>query len=251
VLPVIGTGGRVEFTATPIHKLGVVARCLRIGVDVGGTNTDAVLMHGHRVLAEVKTPTTADVASGIRNALHTLLAQAAVEPQAVHAVMVGTTQFTNAIVVGKGLLPTAAVRLGLPATQALPPMVDWPPHLSQLLGAHVYLCHGGCEFDGRPLSPVDAGELRRVADIASKGLRSIAICSVFSPVNDEPEQQAAEIFAAELPGIAITRSGEIGRDCWSGRTRQSSTLAFVISQLGSSPPCAPPSLSSESPDGFG
>ena len=160
----------------------------------------------------MKTPITVDVASGIRNALHTLLGQAAVEPQAVPAVMVGTSQFTNAIMVGKGLLPTAAVRLGLPTTQALPPMVDWPPHLYQLLDAHVYLCHGGCEFDGRPLSPVDVGELRRVAaDITSKGLRSIAICSVFSPVNDEPEQQAAEIFAAELPGIAITRSGEIGR----------------------------------------
>lgn len=53
--------------------------------------------------------------------------------------MVGTTQFTNALVVGKDLVPVAAVRLGLPATQALPPMVDWPPHLHQLLGAHVYV----------------------------------------------------------------------------------------------------------------
>jgi N-methylhydantoinase A/oxoprolinase/acetone carboxylase beta subunit len=87
----------------------------------------------------VKTPTTADVASGIGNALHALLGRAGVEPKAVQTVMVGTTQFTNALVVGKDLVPVAAVRLGLPATQALPPMVDWPPHLHQLLGAHVYV----------------------------------------------------------------------------------------------------------------
>ncbi|MGH3429784.1 MAG: hydantoinase/oxoprolinase family protein, partial [Mycobacteriales bacterium] len=76
----------------------------------------------------------------------------------------------------------------------------------------VYLCHGGHEFDGRELSPLDAAQLRRVvADIAAKGLRSIAICSVFSPVNDECERRAAEILAEELPGVAISRSHEIGR----------------------------------------
>src|SRR6266481_7154220 len=44
----------------------------RIGIDVGGTNTDAVLMDGERVLGEVKTPTTADVTSGIVTALRKL-----------------------------------------------------------------------------------------------------------------------------------------------------------------------------------
>ncbi|MGH8899595.1 MAG: hydantoinase/oxoprolinase N-terminal domain-containing protein, partial [Egibacteraceae bacterium] len=45
----------------------------------------------------------------------------------------------------------------------------------------------------RPRSPLDADELRRAAaDIAAKRLRSIAVCSVFSPVNAECEQQAAQ-----------------------------------------------------------
>lgn len=185
---------------------------LRVGIDVGGTNTDAVLMDGRRVLAEAKAPTTVDVTGGICRALGGLLGHAGVEPGDVQAVMIGTTQFTNAVIEAKGLVPTAVVRLGLPATQALPPMVDWPQRLSRSVGGHVYLCHGGHEFDGRALSPLDAGELRRVAaDIAAKGLRSIAICSVFSPVNDECEQRAAEILGAELPGVAISRSHEIGR----------------------------------------
>ena len=42
---------------------------MRIGIDVGGTNTDAVLMDGREVLAEVKTPTTPDVTGGIIAAL--------------------------------------------------------------------------------------------------------------------------------------------------------------------------------------
>ena len=46
---------------------------MRIGIDVGGTNTDAVLMDERRVLAEVKTPTTPDVTSGIVSALRSLI----------------------------------------------------------------------------------------------------------------------------------------------------------------------------------
>ncbi|MGH8967881.1 MAG: hydantoinase/oxoprolinase N-terminal domain-containing protein, partial [Actinomycetes bacterium] len=185
---------------------------MRVGIDVGGTNTDAVLMDGRRVLAEAKAPTTADVTGGISRALRGLVADGAVSLLDVQAVMIGTTQFTNAVIEAKGLLPTAAVRLGLPATQALPPMVDWPERLRQAVGGQTYLCHGGHEFDGRELSSLDDGELRRVAaDIAAKGLRSIAICSVFSSVNAECEQQAAQILEAALPGVAISLSHEIGR----------------------------------------
>jgi N-methylhydantoinase A/oxoprolinase/acetone carboxylase beta subunit len=185
---------------------------MRVGIDVGGTNTDAVLMDGRRVLAEAKAPTTADVMGGICHALGDLFDHAAVGVGDVQAVMIGTTQFTNAVVEARGLLPVAAVRLGLPATRALPPMVDWPARLRRALGGHGYLCHGGHEFDGRQLWPLDAGELRRVAaDIAAKGLRSVAVCSVFSPVNAECEQQAAAILAAELPGVPISLSHEIGR----------------------------------------
>jgi N-methylhydantoinase A/oxoprolinase/acetone carboxylase beta subunit len=185
---------------------------VRIGIDVGGTNTDAVIMDGLSVLAEIKTATTADVTTGIVAVLRSLVEQSGVAADRVQAVMIGTTHFTNAVVEGKRLVPTAAVRLGLPATQALPPMVDWPERLRSVLGGHVYLCHGGHEFDGRQVSPLDPDELRRVAaDIAAKNIRSIAISSVFSPVNAEFEEEAARILAEELPGLPISLSHEIGR----------------------------------------
>jgi N-methylhydantoinase A/oxoprolinase/acetone carboxylase beta subunit len=184
---------------------------VRIGIDVGGTNTDAVLMDGARVLAAEKTATTPDVTSGIVAALSSLVQRQGDRPD-VQAVMIGTTHFTNAVVEGKRLMPTAAVRLGLPATAALPPMVDWPERLRQVLGNHVYLCHGGHEFDGRAISPLDRDELRAVAaDLGSKGVRSIAISSVFSPVNAEFEEEAANLFGEELPGVALSLSHEIGR----------------------------------------
>ena len=121
---------------------------MRLGIDVGGTNTDAVLMHGRRVVAEAKTPTTPDVTSGIVTAIGQVMSRH--QAGEVDAVMIGTTHFTNAVVEARHLMPTAVVRLGLPATQELPPMVDWPERLRIALGHHVYICHGGHEFEHQP-----------------------------------------------------------------------------------------------------
>src|SRR5689334_14050531 len=185
---------------------------MRIGVDVGGTNTDAVLMDGADVVGWTKTPTTPDVGQGIVTALQQVLHQTHAEKSQITAVMIGTTHFTNAVVERRRLLEVAAVRLGLPATEALPPLVDWPKDLADVLGNHVYLVHGGHEFDGREISPLDEDELRQVAaDIRTKGLRSIAISSVFAPVNAEMEERAAEVLRQELPEVLISLSNQVGR----------------------------------------
>ena len=185
---------------------------MRLGIDVGGTNTDAVLMDGRQVVRALKTPTTEDVTSGILKALRDLLADAAADSSDVTAVMIGTTHFTNAVVEGKRLATTAAIRLGAPATRALPPLVDWPERLTAVLGGHAFLCKGGHEFDGREISALDVEELKGVAaKIAEAGVRSVAITSVFSPVNREMEEEAAEVLAGELPEISVSLSHEIGR----------------------------------------
>ncbi|WP_158891124.1 hydantoinase/oxoprolinase N-terminal domain-containing protein [Amycolatopsis anabasis] len=185
---------------------------MRIGIDVGGTNTDAVLLDGERVLAAIKTSTTADVTSGIVAAVDGLQAQHAFDPAGVRAVMIGTTHFINALVEARRLAPTAAIRLSLPAGASLPPMVDWPPRLVDAIAGRGYLCHGGHEFDGRHIAELDESELRKAAaEMGEAGVRSVAITSVFSPVNAEFEARAAEIVAAELPGAAISLSHEIGR----------------------------------------
>lgn len=185
---------------------------MRIGIDVGGTNTDAVILNGDRVVAACKSPTTEDVSSGIAAALATVLGDSGVPPAAIEAVMIGTTHFTNAVVERRRLLPVAAIRIGLPATRGVPPMTDWPADLADVLGRHTYMLRGGHEFDGREIAPLDEAGLVEIArEIRDKGLTTAAVTSVFSPVTAVMELRAAEILREECPGIALSLSHEIGR----------------------------------------
>ena len=70
----------------------------RIGIDVGGTNTDAVLIDGDKVLSAVKFSTTSDVMQGVVNAIDKVMASQPTGATPVDAVMIGTTHFTNAVV---------------------------------------------------------------------------------------------------------------------------------------------------------
>ena len=196
---------------------------IRIGIDVGGTNTDAVVMDGAKVLAGVKAATTPDVMSGVVAALKSVLAASGLKPEAIDVVMIGTTHFTNAVVQRRDLAPTAAVRLGLPATASLPPMVDWPDDLRSAIGGHAYLAHGGHEFDGREISPLDEAELLGIAaDIRAKGIRSVAITSVFSPVNTEFEAQAGAKSSKRRCRAPTSRcpATSAASACSSARTRR-------------------------------
>jgi N-methylhydantoinase A/oxoprolinase/acetone carboxylase beta subunit len=185
---------------------------MRIGIDVGGTYTDAVLMEGSRVVRSTKAPTTPDVSAGITTALKQLFEGPGPGVAAVDCVMLGTTHFTNAVIEGKHLQKTACIRLGLPATASLPPMVDWPERLRETLGGHRYLAHGGHEFDGRELSPLDAAELAGIArEIRERGATAVAITGVFSPVDGRHEQRAAEVVREVIPEADVTLSASIGQ----------------------------------------
>ncbi len=185
---------------------------MRIGVDVGGTNTDAVLMDGTAVISSTKTPTTANVSQGIAKALRTVIEDSGIDTANIDGVMIGTTHFTNAVVERKHLTPTACIRLGLPATVCLPPMVDWPDDLRDIVGGNAHLAHGGHEFDGREISAYQPDEVREIAEkIRDAGLNAIAISSVFSPVNSTFEEQSADIVRSVIPDANITLSSEIGR----------------------------------------
>ena len=184
----------------------------RIGIDVGGTNTDAVLLEGDRVAHAVKTPTTADVTTGIERALARLVEESRVDRRGVDAVMIGTTHFTNAVIQRRDLTPVAAIRIGLPASASLEPFIDWPPDLAALVRGEIFMLEGGHEYDGRPIVPFDTAGMREAARrIRQRGLRAAGIASVFSPLNPSCEDQAAEILREECPDVAVTVSHELGR----------------------------------------
>ncbi|MFK8053893.1 MAG: hydantoinase/oxoprolinase N-terminal domain-containing protein [Woeseiaceae bacterium] len=184
----------------------------RIGIDVGGTHTDAVLLDGHTVMASHKALTSADVTSGILEALEQLLSDHPGIESDIRAIMLGTTQFTNAVIERRELEPVAAVRLGAPSGRGVPPKIGWPDDIAACLGDHVYLLQGGYLYDGWPLAPIDDREVDRlIDDLRTKKIGSVALSSVFSPMNPTPEQQVAARIRAALPSIRITQSHEIGR----------------------------------------
>lgn len=152
----------------------------RIGIDVGGTNTDAALLYGTAVLATAKAPTTANTLTGVVRSLkhlrwqdsdgklrtgcshvHACSCAAHMAAQCCHccccpvpccccnaglqggqAVMVGTTQFINAVIEQKQLSKVLAVRLCGTAIGALPPFTGMPHHLTQLISAGYLLASG-------------------------------------------------------------------------------------------------------------
>ncbi|HXV23069.1 MAG TPA: hydantoinase/oxoprolinase family protein [Alphaproteobacteria bacterium] len=184
----------------------------RIGIDVGGTNTDAVLVDGNTILGSFKTPTTPDVTTGIIDALSGVLARTKAHPASFKAVMIGTTHFTNAVAQRRFLTRVAAIRICLPASRSLEPFIDWPADLREKVLGEIVLLEGGHECDGRPIVPFDEEGMRKAArKIREKGLTSVGITSVFSPLTSEFEERAAEILRQEHPQAAVTLSHTLGR----------------------------------------
>src|SRR6195256_5767070 len=189
----------------------------RIGIDVGGTNTDAVLIEDGKVVRAVKAPTSEDVTTGILDSLKSLgstgvLKEAGGKLKHIDGVMIGTTHFIKAVVQRRHLTKVAALRLGMPASASLPPFCDWPEDLANLVRGGVWMVEGGHEYDGRPFMPLDEAAVTRAAqEMKSAGLKSVGISSIFSPLDPSHERRAAELVAAVIPDVAITCSSDLGR----------------------------------------
>ncbi|WP_044895499.1 hydantoinase/oxoprolinase N-terminal domain-containing protein [Bacillus alveayuensis] len=184
----------------------------RIGIDVGGTHTDAVILdETNQVISETKSKTTVDVSTGIYKAMKKIIEEANVPREQIKYAMLGTTHCTNAIVERKRLNNIAVIRIGAPATLAVKPLIGVPDDLREELGRYVYIVRGGHEFDGREIAKLDEEELYRIANEIKGKVDSVAITSVFSPVSDSHEKRAAEIIHEVLgEEIPVSLSSEIG-----------------------------------------
>jgi N-methylhydantoinase A/oxoprolinase/acetone carboxylase beta subunit len=185
---------------------------MRLGIDVGGTNTDAVILdEDDQLLAKGKTPDTDDVITGIERVVSQVVRDAGVEPREITHAMLGTTQVTNAIIERRGLARVGILRLGAPATKAIRPLAAWPEDLRAGVEGPAEILPGGVEYDGRAISTFDEAAVRRAAREMKEGVEAFAVSSVFSPVRDDNERQAAEIIIGETgEGTAVSISSEIG-----------------------------------------
>lgn len=186
----------------------------KIGIDVGGTNTDAALLdERNNLLGAIKTPTTMDVTTGIYNAVDAVLRQAGVDPADVRYVMLGTTACTNALVERKNLARIGLVRIARPAASSVPPMFTWEADLKAAVGDLCFEVQGGFEYDGNLIDgELDEAEVAEVIRrLKQEQVEAVAISCVFSPVRADHERQLADRIARELgPEVAITLSHEIG-----------------------------------------
>jgi len=181
---------------------------LRVGIDVGGTNTDAVVLDAAgRVVAKVKRPTTPDVTGGLCAALDAVLA-AIPDPRQVTRVMLGTTHATNAILERRSLGRVAVLRLGAPATTSVPPLSDWPEDLRAAVVAGTAIVRGGRFVDGREIAPLDEDAIRRF--LAETPADAVAVTGVFSPAGADQELRVREIVREELGDVPVSLSHEIG-----------------------------------------
>ena len=182
----------------------------RIGIDVGGTNTDAVLVADGKVMHGVKVATTADVTSGIVAAIEALDAAVGTK-SGIDAVMIGTTHFINAVVQRRHLTKVAAIRVALPATSALPPFTGWPADLAKLANGGAWMIEGGHDYDGRRFMPLDVAAARKIARLVrERGLRHVAVTAMFSPLDASDEEAIAAILREEIPGVSVTCSHLLG-----------------------------------------
>ena len=203
--PVASTGGRgarpaAAATATPARSVRAARSGLGLGIDAGGTYTDAAIFDwgANRVLAKSKAPTSHwDYAIGIDAALAKLP-----EPllRQVAMVSVSTTLATNAIVEGKGQ------KVGL----LLLPPVDGDDFEGYIHHRPVRTVRGRMGIDGVPQVPVDPDEVRRVARqlVKDEGVRAIAVTGYASHVNPAQELEVMALVQ-EATGLPVTCGHEV------------------------------------------
>ena len=193
---------------------------LVIGVDVGGTNTDAVILKGNEVVASVKHPTTPDRTTGVRNAIENVIVNL-VQSQSertsradvvkrIKRVNIGTTHFVNALIERKNLQTVGVIRLCGSASRALPPFTDFPENLRRVLDGGCALVQGGYECTHKEIAGIDQQEIiQNVQQLWNNGVRNFVISGVFSPLVHHHETQASDMITQAFPDVSVTLSHSV------------------------------------------
>ncbi|MCB1383947.1 MAG: hydantoinase/oxoprolinase family protein [Notoacmeibacter sp.] len=177
-----------------------VSSPLLLGIDTGGTFTDAVLWReGDGVLASAKALTTRhDLSDGIAAAVRTVLAQGRVKPEAIAMVSMSTTLATNALVEGVHA-PAALVMIGFDPADLARDGLD-----KALGGDPAVFCPGGHDIYGKE-TPLDLSALDAALDSWKGRVSGVAVAGYFAVRNPAHEQAAARLIS-ERTGLPVTCS---------------------------------------------
>lgn len=191
----------------------------RIGVDVGGTFTDAIIVNESS--GEIHTgkisSTPSDPSVGFLELVHRMLTDVKVLPNSVKYVVHGTTVATNTIIQGSlaktGFVTTDGFRDLLEIQTGIRPVLydlqfeKLPPLVPR------HLCFGIVErldARGNVLEPLDEDSVRSVGEqLRYEGVESVAVCLLHSYVNPKHENRTKDILSKILPGVVISISSDI------------------------------------------
>ncbi|HEY7202070.1 MAG TPA: hydantoinase/oxoprolinase family protein [Candidatus Dormibacteraeota bacterium] len=191
-------------------------RRARIGVDIGGTFTDLVLLVDGLVAGVGKALTTpADPSVAVAAGVERLLAE--VDPARVGEVVHGTTLVANALIERKGAVTCLLTTRG--ARDALAIRREHRYDLYDLfleLPEPLVPRRRRWEVDERVLAdgtvdrPLDEAEVRRLARRARReGVQAAAICFLHAYAHPDHERRAAAVLAEELPGVPVSASSDV------------------------------------------
>jgi N-methylhydantoinase A len=187
-----------------------------LGVDVGGTFTDAVLLDDGVVHA-AKVPTTpGEEADGVMSAVGAVLERAGAAPADVRSFAHGMTVGTNALLEERG------ARTALVATRGFADLLEIGrqdrPHLYRLCAPKpVPLVEPELRFEAAErigpegvVSPLDEDEPERLAELlAERGVESVAVCLLFSYLDPAHERAIGAHLRERLPGVHVSTSHEV------------------------------------------
>lgn len=199
---------------------------LFLGIDTGGTYTDAVLWsQSGGVVARAKALTTRhDLAVGISGAVDAVLAEASVAPSAIKLVSMSTTLATNALVEGQGGR-VALVMIGFAeadlARAGLKSAIGHDP---------VVFCAGGHDVHGNP-APLDLGPLETALPELGATVSGFAVCAYFA-VRNPAHEIAARDLIRQRTGLPVTESHELSAQLGGPRRALTTLLnARLISMI--------------------
>lgn len=191
-----------------------------VGIDVGGTFTDAIAMHPDGLTRIAKVASTPkDPSIALVDAFEELLKDG-VEPDDVGLVFHGTTVATNAMLTGQAsrvvLLATKGFRDIMAFRNGTKPLLYdlRQPRPNELVRREDRIeVRERVSGLGEEVEPLEASEIERVVDeVAARGPDAIAIAFLFSYLRDDHERALANALRTALPGTPVTASSEVARE---------------------------------------
>ncbi len=204
-------------------------KSFKIGIDTGGTYTDAVVYHLRKkqVMQSVKALTShGKLEQGVISALRELLnhPKASCQSSEIGMVSLSTTLATNALVEKKGTDP-GVVLIGFSDD-----MME-KSHLDELVSRErVLRIEGGHRYDGKEKAPLDLEKIQQFLETSVKSCRNFAVAANYSVRNSEHELQAGRLIE-NITRARVSLSSSLTNDLNSPRRAYTATLNAKIQPL--------------------